>query len=161
MGLVFTYLNLAILISNHFDKRKGGSKMRNEMYHAFRVGFNWWYVVLPLLMLILGVVGSFRFYEDLYGKIRRKNKKFTLLLKVLAIVADIIVIVMILAESFTGIFQIFLNNLTAQDDPLWALIILVFAIIALAFIGYRLMILSINLGGKAKLAFLKRNKFPG
>ena len=135
--------------------------MRNEMYHAFRVGFNWWYVILPLMMLILGIVGSFRFYEDLYGKIRRKNKRFTLLLKSLAITADIMIVALILKESAAGIFQIFLNNLTSQDDPLWAVILLASAILALLFIVYILMTVSINIGGSIKLRFLKRNKLPG
>lgn len=94
----------------------------NAYYHEFSVGFNWWFVVGPLMVLMMAVIGSTRYALDDYSKrIRRRGKGFDVMVKMVAIVFDVLLHIMIFKESVTGLFQWLVNHV--DGDPIWALIL--------------------------------------
>ena len=93
--------------------------MRNEFYHAFLVGFNWWMVAGMTLFILAIVLGTKRpVLSD--GKV--KNRFRAELLSLYAAVAAILWGMLFVLESHRGILQFF-DNIAARDDhPLYAML---------------------------------------
>ena len=127
----------------------------NHYYHEVSVGFNWWYLVIPALMVIFALLGSARYFtEPGTGRIRRRGKNYRLFITTLAYVADIFLLFLIVTESFAGILQFCINSLAPEDSVFWAIIIAVVAMAIMALICYSLFLLCINFGAWAKLGHL-------
>lgn len=127
----------------------------NQYYHEVTVGFNWWYVAVPILMLLFVAMGSARYHiESETGRIKRREKGYVLMLKSLAYVADIFLLFLIVMESFSGVLQFCMNSLAPEDSAFWAVIISVIIMAMFACICYSLFVLCINFGSWAKLGYL-------
>lgn len=121
--------------------------MGNEYYHAFAVGFNWWYVALPVFMVWNFLIGTryYRIYKRrICPKFKKKWRKPFRWLN--AGVATIVVIIMAFVESSNGLIQMFDNHLTAYDSPAWSLILAGFAMGAFALLVYGLNDLAFRFG---------------
>lgn len=92
----------------------------NEMYHSFTIGFNWWFVVGPVMALIMALIGSLKYYLDGI-KIKRAPKGFDKWLKIAAAGFDVILHVMIFEESLIGMLQWLINH--TDGDPIWSVIV--------------------------------------
>lgn len=75
----------------------------NIYYHNFSLGFNLWYVIAPLLLCVIGVLGGTRYYlaNNLKVKVRYKDRLF----QITAICFAVIVCAMMFAESYDGAIQ--------------------------------------------------------
>jgi len=101
----------------------------NEFYHGFKVGFNWWFVVAPLMALMMVFLGSTRYVlNEKTMQIMRRGKGFDVLVKIVATVLDIALIVMIFKESILGLFQWLVNHV--DGDPIWAIVVLPLVLMA-------------------------------
>ena len=127
----------------------------NSFYHAFSIGFNWWFVLLPLQVVMMIWFGaSCRKLNRRTGKIMARDKKGTVA-NILAISMDIILVIAVVLESSAGIIQMIDNNLSADDDPMWSLILFVFIMTAFAFLMYYVFLGASVFGRQAKLAYLR------
>ena len=100
-------------------------------YHEVRVGFNYWYLAVPLAVLLMGAVGTFRYYRTADEKIRKRGAIFFYVTRALACVAATLLTILVVIESIAGIFQLCLNVLTISDDSAWAIFVLAGALICL------------------------------
>lgn len=127
----------------------------NSFYHAFSIGFNWWFVMLPLQVVMMVWFGaSCRKFNWKTGKIMRRDKKGTIA-SLLALAMDIILIIAIVLESSAGIIQVIDNHLAATDDPMWSLILFALSITAFAFLMYYVFFGASVFGRQMKLACIK------
>ena len=127
----------------------------NQYYHEVTVGFNFWYVAIPVLMLLFVAMGSARYHvESETGRIRRRGKAYILMVKTLAYIADIFLLFLMVMESFAGMLQFFMNSLAPEDSALWAVIITAIAMALIALICYSLFAFCINIGSWIKLGYL-------
>lgn len=95
----------------------------NSFYHEFEIGFNHWYIILPVVLVLAAVLGSKRYYlEPETMKIRKRGKKLSNLNFVAVVLSDMAVTTLIALESSNGVIQFFTNLLTRNDSPTWGLI---------------------------------------
>lgn len=128
----------------------------NEFYHAFSVGFNWWYVVLPALTVLMGLYGSTNLkLEEGSLKILRRDKNNYLLTGVV-IGADILLHWLILKESTAGILQFLMNHLSPNDDIFWALILFIIGMTGTTICVYVLFFQAAKFGQRLKRRYLKK-----
>lgn len=126
----------------------------NEFYHAFTVSFNWWFVVAPAMLIFMVVYGTTNLKLNKRSlRIMRRDKK-DFLLNIVVIGLDIILHVLILAESAVGILQSLLNHLGEYDDPLWALILFVIGLSFSGVIVYAIFFVAAKLGERLKRRIL-------
>jgi len=91
----------------------------SRYYHEFTIGFNWYYLVAPVMLVLVGLVGASRFKLGTDLKIRsRFNERLTIITSVLAGVA---LAWMLYSESIAGIIQWFDNCLTSRDSGVYSL----------------------------------------
>lgn len=98
----------------------------NNYYHEFHIGFNWWFIIVPLMF-----VASILFATLLYSlkarrrdgrlRVRQNYKQVTQLF--VAVPFTLLSVWMIASESWSGIVQIFDNRLAANDSPAWSIIL--------------------------------------
>ncbi|MDO4612339.1 MAG: hypothetical protein Q4B29_02695 [Candidatus Saccharibacteria bacterium] len=95
--------------------------MFNSLYHKFIPGFNLWYVVAPVLIILVALACSKRYYllEDLRIRSRFNDR----CIKVMATIASVIFGVLFALESRRGILQMCDNSLTDRDNPIYSGII--------------------------------------
>jgi ABC-type sugar transport system permease subunit len=132
----------------------------NEYYHAFKVGFNWWYVAVPL-MFVLAVAFATLLYSPKVRKrdgrlrMRQNYKQITQLF--VAVPATVVAIWMMVVESGAGLIQIFDNHLAPNDDGAWSLIA---AAIVMAIVTMTLFALyyeaAFNLGREIKCRLYRK-----
>lgn len=130
--------------------------MGNEYYHAFAIGFNWWYIVLPAFMAWNFFMGT-RYYRIYKGRICSKFKKKWRkpFLRLNAGVAAVVVTIMAIVESSNGLIQMFDNHLAAYDGPAWSLILTGFTMGAFALLVYGLNNLAFRFGATVHHARLE------
>lgn len=124
-------------------------------YHAFSIGFNWWYVLLFLEVILMFAFGAsnVKLNKKTY-KIMRRDKK-GVVANFFAICLDAILIIAVLTESSAGILQLIDNNLSANDNPAWALILFAFSIAAFALVMYHVLFGATLFGKKLKTYYCK------
>ena len=93
--------------------------MRNEFYHAFRVGFNWWMVAAGVLVILAAIIGARRPVNQ-GGRLRHRFRKEAF--NVYAFIAASGWGVMFAVESHRGVLQFFDNAAARDDSPFYALI---------------------------------------
>lgn len=87
----------------------------NAFYHSFEPGFNWWYVVAPVLFVLCVFYGSKRSRLSDEGKLMvRRNHYYRL--AALAIVAGLVIGWMVVSESWYGLVQTFDNKLGKYES---------------------------------------------
>ncbi len=87
----------------------------NSYYHSFSIGFNWYYIVAPVLALLIGVIG---YHGHLFDRKRRKHMYFKQwVIPAVSIVFTIIVMLLVAMESSHGIVQVFDNSLGEFESP--------------------------------------------
>ena len=106
----------------------------NAYYHTFSIGFNFWMVVAPLLMVAMVVfeARSYRLFLKSLSIYRTHSDKATLMLSGLF---TLLVTTMVVAESSDGIIQIFHNGLEKYESPFWSYLGLTL-VVAMVFIVY-------------------------
>ena len=92
----------------------------SSYYHAFVPGFNWWYIVAPIMTLWVTFVGIRRF--RLTRSMAIKEVFGTRFLVELSVWSTVTFGFMLAMESMDGIVQFCDNLLTKQDSPAWTLI---------------------------------------
>ena len=126
----------------------------NEFYHEMSFGFNWWYLVGPLLMILMFFVGASRFSLNKSTlKIRRKREN-RFHLSVMAGVSDLILCILILRESFLGLLQAIVNSL-GDSDIAWIPILVAFAVLGMVIFSYYVLYGCGRLGMKLTYKYLK------
>lgn len=103
----------------------------SSYYHAFVPGFNWWYIVAPVMVLVVGYVGTkrFRLTRSLKIKVVFNDR----LLVLLSVLASVVFGIMLVIESMDGIIQLCDNALTKQDSPAWTLFTAPFVLVMAVF----------------------------
>lgn len=128
----------------------------NSFYHSFQIGFNYWYLLLPLeVILMIGFGASNVRLDKRTNKILRRDKKGTIT-NFFAIVMDIILIIAVLLESTAGIIQTIDNHLGPNDDPMWSLVMFVFGMLAFVMIAYYVFFGAAVFGRQVKLTILRK-----
>lgn len=131
--------------------------MRSEFYHEFMVGFNLWYVVLPLMLIVAVLVGMGKYWLDKDCKIWHFKEVF---MKVPAIIAGILAFGMMCAESFTGAYQVCVNLMVHRNGEgvIIAGMVALFGIAVLAALyGYLFYVIADKVAEK-RLVVLKRKR---
>ena len=96
----------------------------NNYYHQFQVTFNAWYLVLPICMLAMGMIGSRRYYlEPSTMRIKKKGARLSLLTFIAMMLIEILLITLVVKESSAGILQFCVNTLAVNDNVFYALIL--------------------------------------
>ena len=128
-------------------------------YYDLTVGFNWWYLIVPMALFAL-LVAWLRVYHFEPGEIRVvKRKRYDFCLKVVAILAAVVLLIIILAESLDGITQVFLNSLSKGENPLYAYIIVAFFCLVLGVTLWILATAAVNIGAWIKLGYLSEMRY--
>ena len=131
--------------------------MLSSYYHAFTPGFNAWYVVLPLLMVIALLFGKGQYH--LIGrkvKQRYNNNMFA----ITSCLGAGIMMILVACESFSGLIQFFDNHLGKSDSPFWsiplALVVLVIFTMLTGMVMYEVSVWS----GRRKKKRLVKSLYP-
>lgn len=129
--------------------------MNNPYYHEFTIGFNWWYLMLPAMMILLAALGSLQFgISERTGKIARRREGFTILLKAVTYISTVVFMLVFTFESWAGILQFFANGLGPNESPFYAFIVMVFTVTFLSIGIFYLFTRCTVFGGWAKIGFL-------
>lgn len=120
--------------------------MAEEFYHDITIGFNYWYLVLLIALALTAALGACRFYVSEDGKIRKRGRKFRIVLRITKWLLSFMVVSMIVIESFWGALQFFANILAQNDGIEWALMLVTVTFGALPFILFSLMTAAAHFG---------------
>lgn len=107
--------------------------MSNEFYHGFKIGFNYWYLMAPLLMLLSFIIGTTKYrLGKSTGKIYVMRGEFVII--VTSLISDATLMIVFAKESFFGMVQVVLNHLS-KTEIAWAPFMVVgcFLAVVLAF----------------------------
>lgn len=130
--------------------------MANSYYHAFVPGFNWWYLVAPVLIIASFLLGRRRYY--LARNLRLMSRFGKRLFLVVAVVSGVIFGTMLVVESMDGIVQWFDNHLAYDDSPVWSLIFAAFGVVVVAAVFAGVVYLVGRLASEHKRDTLLRKK---
>ena len=101
----------------------------NAYYHEFSVGFNWWFIVAPMMF-----IGCILFATRLHrlgvsdGRLVVKKGYKQVAQLFVAVPCTIITFIMMTVESYNGVVQKIDNALTANDSPMWSILIAPFVL---------------------------------
>lgn len=125
----------------------------NSYYHEVVPNFNYWYIVLPVMTIIMVIIGFKNSYYLKNGEVYTKRFRDRLASRV-ACLATIIITLMILLESHSGVLQILDNQLSNGDSPLWSLIFFGPAFVFIGVAVYAFLYLVYSVAGWLKLGIL-------
>ena len=94
--------------------------MKNEFYHAFTIGFNWYMLVGVVMLLGAIIIGSKR-PKNCGGRIKLQFGKAYL--TTYAAVCAMLWGVLFVVESHRGVLQFFDNTAAPNDHPLYAMLL--------------------------------------
>ena len=127
----------------------------NSFYHAFSIGFNYWFLLLPLEVILMIALGASNAKLDKRtNKILRRDKN-GMIASFFSLAMDVILMIAVLRESTAGIIQMIDNNLSPNDDPIWSLVIFVLAMVAFAYFAYYLFFGTAIFGRQVKVSLLR------
>jgi len=105
--------------------------MRNSYYHAFEVGFNWWFVLGPLMLIAVALLAFFRYkYND---SLRIVNRYSGWLVLAAPFIVCPIFTWLLFKESLDGAMQKAYNLMTSSVE--WAGFLEVGVIVAILAVG--------------------------
>ena len=132
----------------------------NDYYYEFKIGFNAWYMVLPLILILVAFLGTKRYYlEPKTMKIRRRGNKLSILNFVVVVISDLAITALIMLESGNGLIQLATNLLARDDSVVWALIIAaVVLIVAVPYIVFVMLAVAIRVGECYQLGYLTEKR---
>ena len=104
----------------------------NSYYHAFQIGFNFYYIWAVISVLISVGIGLCQFQVK-RGRIRKlfSNKVFILF----SALTSLVFAILFVKESTRGMIQFLDNGLTASESPMWSIFVLpvIIIIVVIAF----------------------------
>ncbi|MBR3270180.1 hypothetical protein IKG07_02950 [Candidatus Saccharibacteria bacterium] len=128
----------------------------NEFYHEFSVGFNWWYVLLPLQCVLMIAFGASNLHlNKRNNRIMRWSKSNTAT-NILAAIMMVILTIVMIVESASGVIQMLDNHLGPEDDPMWSLIMFTFGVPVVAAFIYCIFVELSVFGQKLKRKYLRK-----
>lgn len=128
----------------------------NSFYHAFEIGFNYWFLLLPLEVILMIAFGASNVkLNKRTNKIMRRDKK-GIITSTFAIFMDIILMIAVIKESSSGIIQVMDNHLGPEDSPVWSLVMFVFCMCVFAVLMYYVFFIAAVFGERVKLAILRK-----
>ena len=130
----------------------------NAFYHQFSVSFNLWFVVAPLMVLVMALFGFTKYKLDRSSLAILGRDKGNYIMSVMAVAFDVVLHVLILFESAAGLLQAVTNHLGRNDSPIWALILLAVGIVISAFAFYYLFFMVGKMSSRLKLKWLKAER---
>lgn len=127
--------------------------MKNDLYHSFVPGFNFWYVLLPVFLLL--VVGFALSCLKMSKKRRRilKRDKEDKVLNAIVIAFDVIFHIFFIFESGAGLIQVIINSLGDDSDAGWVLFLLPISLMVSVMMIYGLLF------GAGKLTKYLKNQY--
>ena len=112
------------------------------------IGFNWYLIFGPIMVLAIGVLGAAQFEIGCGLRLRRKfNKKF------IAIVAEVFAVIfalLVFFESFAGLVDWLDGGLAPTDSPAWSVILAPSLALFIGMTFYYLLRLVAEIAGLAK-----------
>lgn len=130
----------------------------NNFYHSFSIGFNFWFILLPIQVAIMVAFGISNVrMNEMTGKVQSRDQLGTVT-SALSIVMTIITLIVIACESSRGIIQFLDNQLAPGDDPLWSIVFYVLTIGTLAILLFYLFGEAETIGRKIKRQIIKRKR---
>ena len=129
----------------------------SSYYHTFVPGFNAWYVVLPVLLIVALLFGAGQYY--LVGrkvKQRYNNHMFGLT----SVVGAGIILILVSCESFSGLVQFFDNHATQMDSPFWSVLFALLGVVAITMLTGMVMYELSSWSGRRKKKRLVRSLYP-
>ena len=126
--------------------------------------FDFWYVVLPVFILVMAMLGTRKYIPDYYSdriRSRAKRKIYKKGFKIIAIVMAVIITLMVIFESGDYIVQFLLDYIVRGDGSAWADLLLGVPVSPLiGFFVYVMLVIAEKIGEWAKYGYLveKRNK---
>jgi hypothetical protein len=132
--------------------------MNNEFYHGFRPGFNFWYVlvVIFLLMTVAFGLNCARLSENKRRVLTRDNED-----KVLSAISVVLVLILhifMAIESGAGLVQVMLNSFGNDTDPGWIVFLLPVALMFSVGVFYSLLFGAGKLAKYLKVKSLEQKK---
>ena len=125
----------------------------NAYYHEVELTFNYWYVILPVAMVVAFVLGTGRYYfAD--NRIRRRGRIFTAIAIILTGILDVTIVNDMMEESIMGLLQLLANSLANEEDLAWAVVISPIFLIFISVFLYGLFMTVVKLGEWTKLGML-------
>lgn len=117
----------------------------NEYYHDFAAGFNSWYVVVPLFMLLIFFIGTSKYVLDAKNLRIKRRRKNDCLIRVTAAAMVVASFSLIMMESMAGIVQVVINHLT-ESSIAWLPVIAGVGLFFSAIVFYHLFLLFGRIG---------------
>lgn len=132
----------------------------NNFYHEFVVGFNFWYVALPLLLFLAAFLGTRRYYLESGGiRIKKRGKRLSKIDFITVVLSDMVVTILVVIESSSGVIQFFTNMLAKDDSATWALIVAGgVLIIGVPYVVFILLAEAIRIGECYQLGYLTEKR---
>jgi len=106
----------------------------NPYFHSFMPGFNLWYLVGPLTIVLTSIL-AWCLPTLQNGRVSRTNFTAGTVLA-MVIGSALIFTTMLFVESGAGAIQFFDNMLTTSDSPVWSLFLAGFAIVFVGIIHF-------------------------
>ena len=134
----------------------GGDKMN---YHDFTVGFNFYYILVPLLAALMAFLGSFRYGITKKGHLSvvKHEKAFKKLESFFAVIATSLTAMCFLIESHSGYAQWVINQFDGDPSYLW--FVIPFDMAVMAVIAYNFFMYAAKIGEKIKYKILTYSLF--
>lgn len=99
----------------------------------YNLNFNWWFVVGPLMLVLVAVISGLRHHRYHCRPLRaRYNDRLP---QLVGVIATITFMVLVFSESYNGLIQLCDNTLSTSDSPVWSLVLAGLALICGA-LGY-------------------------
>ncbi|MDO4752732.1 MAG: hypothetical protein Q4A36_00630 [Candidatus Saccharibacteria bacterium] len=123
-------------------------------YHDLKVGFNLWFLLVPLLAVLMAFLGSFRYGRTKKGHLSvvKHEKAFKKLESFFAILATSLTALCFLVESHSGYIQWVINQFDGDPSYLW--FVIPFDLVVMAAIAYNFFIYASKIGEKIKYKIL-------
>lgn len=128
----------------------------NELFHAFRPGFNWWYILTPAMLVFSGLIGLriphvYTKRNGLTGIYQSPSVG-----NLVSVLFSILWCALLFIESGSGIMQTAFNFLRWNDNVFWAYCAVAFGMLLLAILMYVVCFFCYGVGQNIKKNYLVR-----
>ena len=131
--------------------------MKNPFYHYFTPGFNWWYVIAVLGLVLVALVGYCKYYVYTEYSYRRLMKRYNdRFIDFASTVITIVLTIMVYRESFRGIVQFLDNGLAVDENPAWSVLLAPFMMLSIVGMYWTVLSFTGRFVSRKRKASLKR-----